>query len=135
MLTRKTAAKPLAKAFTATLEHLNNNLGWIIARVPVEASKAWGTRAQLRVKGEINGFAFGTTLFPDGKGGHFLLVNKKLQAGGKTRPGLNPAAVSSYWVCPGRIACRILLSTIASREPASEPQLRKARTCSLRSAA
>jgi len=88
VLTRKTAAKPLAKAFTATLEHLNNNLGWIIARVPVEASKAWGTRAQLRVKGEINGFAFGTTLFPDGKGGHFLLVNKKLQAGGKTRPGL-----------------------------------------------
>ncbi len=88
MPARKSAAKPVAKSFQATLERLNNNLGWVIARIPFDAAKAWGTRGQLRVKGEINGFAFGTTLFPDGNGGHFLLVNKKLQSGGKTRTGM-----------------------------------------------
>lgn len=84
----KAAAKPIAKTFSAALEHLNNNLGWVIARIPLNVSSAWRTRGQIRVKGEINGFSFSTTLFPDGKGGHFLLVNKKLQAGGKAKPGL-----------------------------------------------
>jgi uncharacterized protein YdeI (YjbR/CyaY-like superfamily) len=85
---RKPAAKPVTRNFQAPLEHLNNNLGWVIARIPFAISKAWGARGQIRVKGEINGFALGTTLFPDGNGGHFLLVNKKMQFGGKTRPGL-----------------------------------------------
>jgi uncharacterized protein YdeI (YjbR/CyaY-like superfamily) len=84
----KASAKPGPKSFHAILEHLNNNLSWIIARIPFDVYKAWGTRGRLRVKGEINGFAFGTSLFPDGKGRHFLLVNKKMQAGGKARPGL-----------------------------------------------
>jgi len=42
----------------------------------------------LRVKGEINGFAFRTSLFPDGNGGHRLLVNKQMQRGAKTAPGM-----------------------------------------------
>jgi uncharacterized protein YdeI (YjbR/CyaY-like superfamily) len=85
---RKSAAKPATKSFQATLERLNNNLGWVIARIPFDVATTWGKRGQLRVQGQINGFAFGTTLFPDGRGGHFLLVNKKLQSGGKTRPGM-----------------------------------------------
>jgi uncharacterized protein YdeI (YjbR/CyaY-like superfamily) len=42
----------------------------------------------MKVQGEINGFAFGATLFPDGQGGHFLIVNKKMLGGGKTAAGL-----------------------------------------------
>ncbi len=41
----------------------------------------------LKVKGEINGFAFRTSLFPTGKGYHYLLVNKRMQAGAGARPG------------------------------------------------
>ena len=41
----------------------------------------------LKVKGEINGFAFRTSLFPTGKGYHYLLVNKRMQAGAAARPG------------------------------------------------
>jgi len=35
----------------------------------------------LKVRGEINGFEFRTSLFPTGKGYHYLLVNKRMQAG------------------------------------------------------
>jgi uncharacterized protein YdeI (YjbR/CyaY-like superfamily) len=42
----------------------------------------------LRVRGEIDGFAFRTSLFPYSRSeGHFLLVNKKMQAGAKAKVG------------------------------------------------
>jgi uncharacterized protein YdeI (YjbR/CyaY-like superfamily) len=54
----------------------------VIARIPFDMAKAWPVRKGLRVRGEINGFAFRTSLFAYvGGGGHFLLVNKKMQAG------------------------------------------------------
>ncbi len=65
----------------------SSNLGWVIARIPFDVAKTWGTRGRFRVKGEINGFAFRTSLFPTGEGTHFLLVNKGMQAGAAARPG------------------------------------------------
>jgi uncharacterized protein YdeI (YjbR/CyaY-like superfamily) len=69
--------------FEATLERSGDRLNWTIVRVPIDVQKVWGTRGQLKVKGEINGFSFRTSLFPDGKGQHMLLVNKKMQKGGR----------------------------------------------------
>ena len=83
----KSAPKPVAKSFKAMLERMASNLGWVIIRIPFNVPKIWGTRGQLRVKGEINGFAFRTSLFPTGKGYHYLLVNKCMQAGAKAAPG------------------------------------------------
>ena len=80
-------SKPIAKSFKATLERMEGNLGWVIIRIPFDVDKVWGVRGRLRVKGEINGFAFRTALFPTGKGHHFLLVNKRMQAGGYARAG------------------------------------------------
>jgi uncharacterized protein YdeI (YjbR/CyaY-like superfamily) len=77
-----------AKTFDAVLERTPDRLRWVIARLPIDAAKIWGKRGQLRIKGEINGFAFSGTLFPAGDGTHFLIVNKKLLAGGKTAAGL-----------------------------------------------
>jgi uncharacterized protein YdeI (YjbR/CyaY-like superfamily) len=82
------AAKPAVKTFEAVLERTPDRLRWVIARLPFDAAKTWGKRGQLRIKGEINGFAFSGTLFPTGSGTHFLIVNKKLLAGGKTAAGL-----------------------------------------------
>jgi uncharacterized protein YdeI (YjbR/CyaY-like superfamily) len=82
------AAKSAAKIFQATLEHSGNSLNWIIARVPFDVQKQWGSRGHLRVQGEINGSQFRTTLFPTGKGEHFFIVNKKMQSAGKVAPGL-----------------------------------------------
>jgi len=70
------------KSFKAVLEPLQTGLGWVIARVPFDVEKAWPQRRRLRVRGEIEGFAFRTSLFSNSRGGgHFLLVNKKMQAG------------------------------------------------------
>jgi hypothetical protein len=77
-----------AKTFAATLERTADRLRWVIARVPFDAAKLWGKRGQIKVLGEINGFAFSTTLFPDGQGHHFFIVNKKMLSGGKTAAGL-----------------------------------------------
>jgi len=83
----KAKPKAVEKSFKATLERMQGNLGWVIMRIPFDVEKVWGVRGRLRVKGEINGFSFRTSLFPTGKGYHFLLVNKSMQAGGDVRAG------------------------------------------------
>jgi uncharacterized protein YdeI (YjbR/CyaY-like superfamily) len=81
-------SKSVAKTFHAVLEPLRNGLGWVIARVPFDVQKTWPARNRLRVRGEIEGFDFRTSLFAESRGGgHFLLVNKKMQAGAKARVG------------------------------------------------
>jgi uncharacterized protein YdeI (YjbR/CyaY-like superfamily) len=77
-----------ARTFTAELEPLPTGLGWVVARIPFDVAEAWPERNRLRVKGEIEGFAFRTSLFAfSGGGGHFLLVNRTMQAGAKSRVG------------------------------------------------
>ncbi|HVH60702.1 MAG TPA: YdeI/OmpD-associated family protein [Candidatus Sulfotelmatobacter sp.] len=84
----KTKPKAIGKSFKATLERMQpSSLGWVIIRIPFDVSKLWGVRGRLRVKGEINGFPFRTALFPTGKGYHFLLFNKRMQAGAGVLPG------------------------------------------------
>lgn len=83
------SAKPIAKTFEALLEKDTNNLGWTIIRLPFDVGKVWGSRGRIKVKGEINGFPFRTSLFPTGKGHHIVLVNKKMQRGAKARLGMS----------------------------------------------
>jgi hypothetical protein len=85
----KRATKLIPKNFRAVLERMQSRLGWTIIRLPFDVGKIWGTRGQLRVKGEINGFAFRTSLFPARGGGHILLVNKRMQKGGEVRDGMS----------------------------------------------
>lgn len=80
-------AKTGKKSFRATLQRMQGNLGWVIVWIPFSVYKTWGSRGNFRVKGEINGFALRTSLFPTRKGVHFLLVNKKMQAGAGVSAG------------------------------------------------
>jgi uncharacterized protein YdeI (YjbR/CyaY-like superfamily) len=76
------------RTFTAILEPDGTQLRWVIARLPFDIAKVWPVRKGRRVRGEIEGFAFRTSLFPDPRGkGQILLVNKKMQAGAKARVG------------------------------------------------
>ncbi len=85
-----------AKTFSAPLQRSGDRLNWVVIRVPFDAAKLWGRRGQIRIKGEISaagpargpGFAFRTSLFPDGHGNHFLMVNKQMQKGAGVRPGM-----------------------------------------------
>lgn len=98
----KTKPKPKAKlklvkkSFKALLERLRSNLGWIVVWIPFNVFKVWGSRGRLKIRGEINGFAFRTSLFPTRKGEHFLLVNKKMQEGAAAREG----STAEFWLEP-----------------------------------
>lgn len=83
----KAKPTPAAKKFQARLERMRSRLNWIILRIPFDAAKLWGTRGQIKVKGEINGFSFRTSLFPTREGQHFLLVNKRMQKGARAFEG------------------------------------------------
>ena len=76
-----------AKRFEARLERMRSRLNWVVIHVPFDAAKAWGLRGQIKVKGDVNGFAFRTSLFPTGNGRHILLVNKRMQKGARAAEG------------------------------------------------
>jgi uncharacterized protein YdeI (YjbR/CyaY-like superfamily) len=83
----RTKPTPAAERFEARLERLRSRLNWIIIHLPFDASQVWGLRGQIKVKGEVNGFAFRTSLFPTREGRHFLLVNKQMQKGARAIEG------------------------------------------------
>ena len=78
-----------SQTFRAVLEKGDRALGWTIARVPFVPAAVWPAMVRLRVRGEVNGFAFRTSLFPAaGQVGQFyLLVNRTLQKGANVAPG------------------------------------------------
>lgn len=81
------ANRKVSRSFDAALERGGGRLNWTIVRVPVDVREVWGTGGYLRVKGEINGFPFNTSLFPTSSGTHILIVNKRMQAGGGVSRG------------------------------------------------
>ena len=76
------------KSFRAPLVPLPGHLNWIVAWVPLDVHKVWGTRGALKVKVEVGGREFRTSLFPRGDGRHFLLVNKQMQRAAGTSSGV-----------------------------------------------
>jgi uncharacterized protein YdeI (YjbR/CyaY-like superfamily) len=77
----KPRRKQASKSFKATLELFTSTYTLVLVRIPFNVSKVWGTRGRVRVKGEINGFAFRSAVFPTREGFHCLSVNKRLRTG------------------------------------------------------
>jgi uncharacterized protein YdeI (YjbR/CyaY-like superfamily) len=76
------------KRFRAMLEPLRSGLGWVVARLPFEVETTWKKMVRLRVKVEVGGEVFRTSLLAaTGGGGHFVLVNKKMQKAAGVRVG------------------------------------------------
>jgi uncharacterized protein YdeI (YjbR/CyaY-like superfamily) len=84
---QKPKLKLVSKSFKATLEPIPSKLGWVIIRIPFDVPKAWGTRAMVRVKGEINAFPFHASVFPTREGYHCMLIKKSMQTGANVRVG------------------------------------------------
>jgi uncharacterized protein YdeI (YjbR/CyaY-like superfamily) len=107
-------AKSSAKTFQATLKRDGTPLNWTIVSVPRTITDPWKSGSRPRVKGEINGFAFRTSLFPTGKGDFILLVNKRMQTGAKVTLG----SVAGFHLEPDN----------EERTVATPPELRQAFT-------
>src|SRR5258708_11172542 len=83
----KPKPKLVAKSFKATLERIPSRFNWVLIRIPFDVTKVWGTRAKIRVKGEINGFPLRAWVFPTSKGYHCMLIKKSLRTGGNASVG------------------------------------------------
>src|SRR5271166_804615 len=54
-------------------------LSWTFLALPKEASAKLPSRSMTSVEGTFNGLAFQATLEPDGQGGHWLKVDRKMR--------------------------------------------------------
>jgi hypothetical protein len=77
----------MRKLFTARLLSVGPTGAWTRLMLPFDVEKAFGSRGRVSVKGTINGFAFRTSIFPNGDGTHHMMINKAMQQGGKAKPG------------------------------------------------
>jgi uncharacterized protein YdeI (YjbR/CyaY-like superfamily) len=93
------AGRVEAKRVRAVLEPLEGGLGWVVARLPFDVGTTWKKMLRLRVKVEVGGEVFRTSLFADAqRGGHFVLVNKKMQKAA----GAGVGAMVEFTVSPDR---------------------------------
>ncbi len=72
--------------FRVVLEGVKGTEALVIT-IPFNVEEVFGTRARVPVKGTINGFAFRSSIFPEGNGVHYMAVNKAMREGAKVRAG------------------------------------------------
>src|SRR5256886_7542980 len=113
--------KALAKSFRAMLERLKSRLNWVVIHVPLDVPRIWRTRERLKVKGEINGFPFRSSLFPTGKGRHMMLINKQMQKGGKVTTG----SVAQFRLEPDTEPRIVIIPAELKRALSGDRQLRR----------
>jgi bacteriocin resistance YdeI/OmpD-like protein/uncharacterized protein DUF1905 len=105
------ATKLLLKGKFKTRLAMPGQGSWCYLKVTGSAAR-FGTRARIAVQGTINGHRFRSSLQPDGRGNHAMMVNKLMQQGGGFKPGATVRLV--------------LTRDTASRTVAPPPLLRRA---------
>ena len=81
------AGKGAKRSFQSKIIAQGPKGAWSYMKIPFDVEKEWGSRARVSVAGAMNGFAFRSSIFPDGKGGHTMMVNKAMMAGAKAAQG------------------------------------------------
>ena len=114
--------KQKSKTFEASLEGFSRNkLNWVIARVPFDVEKVWGTRGLIKVIVKVGGLEYPTSLFPTGSGEHFVLVNKKMQKAARIAIG----STASFTVTPDLAPREVKVPAELTRALNEERGLRK----------
>ncbi len=67
------------KKFNTKLVTYDASGAWTFLTVPFSVEKEYGTKAQVKVKGTIDGLPFRSTLLPLGDGKHNLVVKKEIR--------------------------------------------------------
>lgn len=67
------------KKFKTKLITYDISGAWTFLTVPFSVEKEYGTRAQVKVKGSIDGVSYKSTLLPLGDGQHNLVVKKEIR--------------------------------------------------------
>ena len=67
------------KKFKTKLITYDISGAWTFLTVPFSVEKEYGTKAQVKVKGSIDGVSYKSTLLPLGSGKHNLVVKKEIR--------------------------------------------------------
>jgi uncharacterized protein DUF1905/bacteriocin resistance YdeI/OmpD-like protein len=84
------SATPSRIRFSATLCRpvtTEKAVAWTFLTLPEEASAKLASRGMTSVEGTLNGSPFRATLEPDGRGGHWLKVDRKLREAARAQAG------------------------------------------------
>jgi hypothetical protein len=73
--------------FETELEAHGPNGAWPKIEIPFSVEQTWGKKARVSVAGTMNGFAFRSSVFPNGDGTHHMMVNKEMREGAAAKPG------------------------------------------------
>ncbi len=60
---------------------------WTYATIPFDCEKEFGSKAQIKVKGQINNQDIETSLMPHGNGKHFIILTKEIRDKAKITVG------------------------------------------------
>jgi len=83
----KSASTIRFKAKLARPKATGEDLDWTFLRLPKDASDRLPSRSMTSVEGTINGVPLQVTLEPDGQGGHWLKLNRKLREAAGAQAG------------------------------------------------
>lgn len=61
---------------------------WTFVTVPFQVEEVFGSKAQVKVRGTINGIAYKGSLMPHGDGKHYMVVNKSLRDEAEASAGI-----------------------------------------------
>ncbi|MEK6642310.1 MAG: YdeI/OmpD-associated family protein [Planctomycetota bacterium] len=95
---------------------------WTFLTLPKEASSKLPSRGQVTVEGTFNGRPFPATLEPDGQGGHWLKVDRKLREAAGAEPGdvvtleISPVAEEPEPKVPADLRKALAAATTKARE-------------------
>ena len=101
-------------------------LSWTFLVLPKEASAKLPSRSMTLVEGTFNGLAFQATLEPDGQGGHWLKVDRKLrqaagaEAGAVVTLEIAPAAEEPEPRVPGHVRKALVAAPPVARKAWSD---------------
>ena len=117
------AATTTRKKFTARLESIGPGGSWTRMQIPFDAAAAFGSRGRVAVCGTLNGFAFRTSILPNGDGTHHMMLNKALLAGAEASAGERVAVVMERDVASREVATPSAEECTSEAAHISEPVL------------
>lgn len=97
-------------------------VSWMFLTLPKEASAKLPSRGMTSVEGTLNGFPIRATLEPDGRGGHWLKVDRKMreaagaEAGDAVTLEIAPAAVEPEPTVPADLRKALAAAPPRARE-------------------
>ena len=113
------------KTFRAKAYSIGPKGSWTCMKVPFPVEKEFGTKGRVPVQGTLNDHKFRTSIFPDGKGAHFMMVNKQMQKGAGIQPGDSVKVTMAPDTAPRTVALPAALSKALGGDARAKAAFRK----------